>query len=44
MPKNKEEWAPVMEFWSEVLVRRVLEEVGLYEVMTGVGAVPPPSS
>jgi len=35
MPASREEWAPLMEFWSERLVRRPGE--GLYEVMTGSG-------
>jgi len=33
MPMSKEEWQPIMEFWSEKLGRRQME--GLYEVMTG---------
>jgi predicted esterase len=33
MPASKEEWEPIMRFWSEKLSRRQAE--GLYEVMTG---------
>ncbi|KAF5310847.1 hypothetical protein D9619_008005 [Psilocybe cf. subviscida] len=33
MPASKEEWHPIMEFWSQNLSRRQVE--GLYEVMTG---------
>ncbi|KAF9233902.1 hypothetical protein BU15DRAFT_90177 [Melanogaster broomeanus] len=35
MPRSKDEWEPVMRFWSEVLGRRMGD--GLYEVMTGTG-------
>ncbi|KAH7882961.1 hypothetical protein F5I97DRAFT_1978077, partial [Phlebopus sp. FC_14] len=35
MPRSKDEWEPVMRFWSEVLGRRMGD--GLYEVMTGAG-------
>ncbi|KAI0776568.1 hypothetical protein BD413DRAFT_490783 [Trametes elegans] len=34
MPRSKEEWQPIMRFWSEHLGRRQMD--GLYEVMTGV--------
>ncbi|KIO02593.1 hypothetical protein M404DRAFT_1002201 [Pisolithus tinctorius Marx 270] len=33
MPRSKDEWEPIMRFWSEVLGRRTGE--GLYEVMSG---------
>lgn len=33
MPAAKEEWEPIMKFWSENLARRQVD--GLYEVMTG---------
>lgn len=33
MPRSKDEWTPIMEFWSRHLGRRQVE--GLYEVMTG---------
>ncbi|KAI0796401.1 hypothetical protein BC629DRAFT_1592623 [Irpex lacteus] len=33
MPRSKEEWEPIMRFWSERLSRRPME--GLYEVMSG---------
>ena len=33
MPASREEWAPLMEFWSERLTKRPGE--GLYEVMVG---------
>ena len=33
MPRSRDEWEPVMQFWSEVLGRRMGD--GLYEVMTG---------
>ena len=33
MPGSKEEWEPIMRFWSQVLSKRQME--GLYEVMTG---------
>ncbi|KAM6501113.1 hypothetical protein JOM56_004127 [Amanita muscaria] len=33
MPASKEEWAPIMKFWSEKLGRRQMS--GLYEVMSG---------
>ncbi|TFK83627.1 hypothetical protein K466DRAFT_567709 [Polyporus arcularius HHB13444] len=38
MPRSKEEFAPIMRFWSEHLGRRQME--GLYEVMSGMA---PPS-
>jgi hypothetical protein len=34
MPRSKDEWYPIMEFWSERLPRQQSE--GLYEVITGV--------
>lgn len=34
MPRSKEEWEPIMRFWSEHLGRRQVGE-GLYEVMSG---------
>ncbi|KAL1938084.1 hypothetical protein VTO73DRAFT_11913 [Trametes versicolor] len=37
MPRSKEEWQPIMRFWSEHLGRRQMD--GLYEVMSG--AAPP---
>ncbi|KAI0058366.1 hypothetical protein BV25DRAFT_1810832 [Artomyces pyxidatus] len=33
MPRSKEEWFPIMKFWSEYLGRRQVE--GLYEVLSG---------
>ncbi|KAF8556587.1 hypothetical protein OG21DRAFT_1408810 [Imleria badia] len=33
MPRREDEWQPVMQFWSEMLGRRMGD--GLYEVMTG---------
>ena len=33
MPASKQEWDPIMRFWSEHLARRQVE--GLYEVMSG---------
>jgi hypothetical protein len=36
MPRSRDEWKPVMQFWSEVLGRRMGN--GLYEVMTGTAA------
>lgn len=33
MPRSKDEWEPIMRFWSERLSRRQME--GLYEVMSG---------
>ncbi|KAJ7594191.1 hypothetical protein C8J56DRAFT_926154 [Mycena floridula] len=33
MPSSKEEWQPIMAFWSEKLGRR--QDSGLYEVLTG---------
>lgn len=33
MPGSREEWEPIMRFWSQVLSKRQME--GLYEVMTG---------
>ncbi|KAH9856075.1 hypothetical protein C2E23DRAFT_501623 [Lenzites betulinus] len=37
MPRSREEWEPIMRFWSEHLGRRPID--GLYEVMSG--AAPP---
>lgn len=37
MPRSRDEWEPIMRFWSERLARRQME--GLYEVMTGTAAV-----
>lgn len=34
MPRSREEWEPIMRFWSEHLQRRQVE--GLYEVMSGM--------
>ena len=34
MPASKEEWEPIMRFWSEKLGRRKVS--GLYEVMGGL--------
>ncbi|KAJ3985834.1 hypothetical protein F5890DRAFT_1564612 [Lentinula detonsa] len=34
MPSSKEEWEPIMRFWSERLSRRQVE--GLYEVLSGI--------
>ncbi|KDR74958.1 hypothetical protein GALMADRAFT_249912 [Galerina marginata CBS 339.88] len=34
MPGSKQEWEPIMRFWSQHLSRRPIE--GLYEVMTGL--------
>ena len=36
MPASKQEWDPVMRFWSQHLARRQVE--GLYEVMSGSGS------
>ncbi|KAF9478939.1 hypothetical protein BDN70DRAFT_906467 [Pholiota conissans] len=36
MPASREEWEPIMRFWSECLGRRQVE--GLYEVMSGMSA------
>ncbi|KAH0831157.1 alpha/beta-hydrolase [Lanmaoa asiatica] len=36
MPRSRDEWEPLMRFWSEVLGRRMGD--GLYEVMTGAVA------
>ncbi|KAG8216033.1 alpha/beta-hydrolase [Butyriboletus roseoflavus] len=36
MPRSRDEWEPAMQFWSEVLGRRMGD--GLYEVMTGTAA------
>jgi len=33
MPASKQEWEPIMRFWSQHLARRQVE--GLYEVMSG---------
>lgn len=38
MPSSKEEWFPVMKFWSKQLVRRGME--GLHEIMSNVAARP----
>ncbi|TCD71016.1 hypothetical protein EIP91_000514 [Steccherinum ochraceum] len=38
MPRSREEWEPIMRFWSEKLSRRQVE--GLYEVMSGSAPVP----
>ncbi|KAF5350525.1 hypothetical protein D9756_008704 [Leucocoprinus leucothites] len=35
MPVGKAEWEPVMRFWSERLEKRVGDEAGLYEVLSG---------
>ncbi|EJD06885.1 uncharacterized protein FOMMEDRAFT_138667 [Fomitiporia mediterranea MF3/22] len=35
MPASREEWSPVMEFWSEKLAKRTVQDGGLYEVMSG---------
>ena len=35
MPASKQEWDPIMRFWSQHLVRR--QDEGLYEVMSGTG-------
>lgn len=40
MPKSRDEWQRIMQFWSERLHRRVLGADGggsLYEVLTGTG-------
>ncbi|KAJ4490149.1 hypothetical protein J3R30DRAFT_35633 [Lentinula aciculospora] len=34
MPSSKDEWEPIMRFWSERLSRRQVD--GLYEVMSGI--------
>ena len=34
MPASKEEWEPIMRFWSQHLSRRKMD--GLYEVMSGM--------
>jgi hypothetical protein len=39
MPVSKQEWDPIMRFWSQHLARRQVE--GLYEVMSGSTSVPP---
>ncbi|KAI0328839.1 hypothetical protein GY45DRAFT_1337893 [Cubamyces sp. BRFM 1775] len=36
MPRSKEEWEPIMRFWSEHLARRQMD--GLYEVMAGMAS------
>lgn len=36
MPASKEEWEPIMKFWSERLSKRPVE--GLFEVMSGTAA------
>ncbi|KAH8089911.1 hypothetical protein BXZ70DRAFT_954419 [Cristinia sonorae] len=38
MPRSREEWEPIMRFWSEKLSRRQVE--GLYEVMSGTTPIP----
>ena len=35
MPSSKQEWEPIMKFWSQHLMRRQVE--GLYEIMSGSG-------
>jgi hypothetical protein len=35
MPRNRDEWYPIMKFWSEKLKKRQAD--GLYEVMSGLG-------
>ncbi|KAE9405516.1 hypothetical protein BT96DRAFT_1015502 [Gymnopus androsaceus JB14] len=35
MPSSKDEWEPIMRFWSERLSRRQVD--GVYEVMSGLG-------
>lgn len=37
MPRSRNEWEPVMRFWSERLSRRQME--GLYEVMSGTAPI-----
>lgn len=37
MPRSREEWVPIMRFWSEKLNRRHAD--GLYEVMSGTAPV-----
>lgn len=37
MPASKEDWEPIMRFWSEQLQSRKAE--GLYEVLTGSSSV-----
>jgi hypothetical protein len=36
MPSSKEEWGPIMHFWSERIGKRQVE--GLYEVMSGLAS------
>jgi len=36
MPRSREEWHPIMEFWSQRLSRRPVE--GLYKVMSGTNS------
>jgi len=36
MPRSRDEWHPIMQFWSERLGRRQVD--GLYEVMTGANS------
>ncbi|KAJ3868917.1 hypothetical protein EV359DRAFT_60271 [Lentinula novae-zelandiae] len=36
MPSSKDEWEPIMRFWSERLSRRQVD--GLYEIMSGISA------
>ena len=36
MPASKQDWEPIMRFWSQHLARRQVE--GLYEVMSGSGS------
>ena len=47
MPRNKEEWQPIMEFWSEMLRQQNAWELGktgeeVYEVKSGKDTVPIP--
>ena len=49
MPRNTEEWQPIMEFWSEVLRRKNAWELNnageqIYEVKSGKESVPLPGS
>ena len=38
MPRSRDEWAPIMEFWSQRLGRRAPQDSGdLYEVLSGGG-------
>ncbi|KIY69925.1 hypothetical protein CYLTODRAFT_392861 [Cylindrobasidium torrendii FP15055 ss-10] len=40
MPAAREEWMPIMRFWSTHLAKR--QESGLYEVLSGTAPVPTP--